>query len=773
MKRIIIFFLSIFPLWLNGQSKFTISGYITDSANGERLAGATVYNKSTGKGAAANAYGFFSLTEKEGLCNLSFRFVGFREYTVNLELKNDTFINIPLQKGIEIEEIEINAQRQVRGNPELSILNRQQVDMQMVESAPVILGEHDVLKTLQFMPGIKQGAENTAGYNVRGGSADQNLILLDGVPVYNVNHLMVFFSVFNTDAIKSAELIKGGIPARYGGRLSSVLDVTMKEGNLKESRGIFSISPVAGRITYESPIKMDTSAFIISLRRTFLDLPMVAFQKLNGDNYNFGYYFYDLNAKANWKFNPENRLYLSFYTGTDKLFHNTKESKKDKSSYNYSWGNFTTVLRWNKMFSPKLFSNLALYYSRFNHRQTGKTKSDDLHTLFKTMTLLDDISFKADFDYYFQPQYTLRFGAKASHLIFNPNIIQLKSKNSDVSFNEENRSNAKQVEMYLENAFSFGWLALNLGSRVSGYFTGEKSYIHFQPRLAANLYFSPSFSASASFTQMTQNMHLLTNSSLGMPTDLWVASTDKIGPQLSKQITVGLTYEPAPNYIFGIEGYYKIMNHVIRFDEGVAFLNPKESGWEENVLVGDGKAFGVEFLAEKQKGRLTGIFSYTLSRSERKFNELNQGNWFPFKYDRLHDISVLAEYRLNKRYNTSRSISVGFTLQSGNNLSMPDTEIEGMLLPGTDFAEHPIPWQKKRFTYSNPNNLKIPAFHHLDIGYNITKQKTDSKSITWSFSVYNVYNRMNPWYYYKNQSGQVKQVSVFPIIPSVAFKYVF
>ena len=772
MKQIVILSLIIFPFWLSGQSKYTISGYITDAGSGERLAGATVYNKSTGKGTATNTYGFFSLTEKEGLYNLSFRFVGFREHTINLELKNDTLINIALQHGIEIEEVKISAQRQLRGNSELSVLNRQQVDMQMVESAPVILGERDILKTLQFMPGIKQGAENTAGYNVRGGSADQNLILLDGVPVYNVNHLMGFFSVFNTDAIKSAELIKGGIPARYGGRLSSVLDVTMKEGNMKKSRGVFSISPVAGRITYESPIKTDTSAFIVSLRRTFIDLPMVAFQKLNGDNYNFGYYFYDLNAKANWKFNPGNRLYLSFYTGTDKLFHNTRESKTDKSSYNYNWGNFTTVLRWNKMFSPKLFSNLALYYSRFNHQQTGKAETEDTHTLFKTTTHLDDISFKADFDYYIQPQYTLRFGAKVSHLTFNPNIIQLKGENSDVSFNEQNRSNARQAELYIENAFRFGQLGLNIGSRVSGYFTGEKSYIHFQPRLAANLHVTPSFSVSTSYTQMAQNMHLLTNSSLGMPTDLWVASTDKIGPQLSRQVTLGIAYEPGQNFIFGVEGYYKKMNNVIRFDEGVAFLNPKESGWEDNVLVGEGKAFGVEFLTEKQKGRLTGIFSYTLSRSVRKFDALNRGNWFPFKYDRRHDISVLAEYKLNKLYNKSRSISVGFTLQSGNNLSMPDTEIEGMLLPGTDFADQPIPWQNRRFTYSNPNNFKMPAFHHLDIGYNIVKQKTESKSITWSFSVYNVYNRMNPWYYYKS-GGIVKQVSLFPVIPSVGFKYEF
>ena len=772
MKNFVLSCIFFIPLFINAQNKHTISGYISDSASGERLIGATVFNTTTGKGAVTNTYGFFSLTDVEGISQLEFRFVGYKKKTLILYLKKDTFLTVSLERGIEIGEVEVKAHGTKRNNPELSALSQPQITMEMIESAPVILGEQDVLKTLQFMPGIKQGAENTASFNVRGGSADQNLILLDGVPVYNVNHLMGFFSVFNTDAIKNVTLIKGGIPARYGGRLSSVLDISMKEGNLNNSSGTFSISPVSGRFTYEAPIKQDTGAFIISARRTFLDIPMIALEKLNGEGGLSGYYFYDLNAKANWIFNPRSRVYLSLYTGKDNLFSNTRSGKDSKSRYRYNWGNITTVLRWNKVFSSKLFSNFSVYYSRFEHNELAKATDESTQTLFKTTSILQDVSFKSDFDFYVSPHYTLRFGSKLSRLVFNPNIIQAKSTESDISFNNQHKTRAALGEVYIENAFDLGKLKLNAGGRLSGYLTGEKNYFHFQPRFSANLELFPQWNITTTYTQMVQNIHLLTNSSFGMPTDLWVASTDKIGPQLARQITFGFSNQWQNDISFNVEGYYKWMRDVVRFDEGVTFLNPKDSNWDENVLVGEGRAYGVEFMAQKNSGRLTGILSYTLSWSERKFDALNHGNWFPFKYDRRHDVSVLAEYKFDRRYKTTRSVSVGFTLQSGNNLSIPDVEYKGLLLPGNEFGDYHELYHPIRQTYDNPNNFKMPTFHHLDIGYNIVKQKTDSKSITWSFSVYNVYNRMNPWYYYKS-GDKVKQVSLFPLIPSVGFKYVF
>jgi hypothetical protein len=366
----------------------------------------------------------------------------------------------------------------------------------------------------------------------------------------------------------------------------------------------------------------------------------------------------------------------------------------------------------------------------------------------------------------------MRFGGKLSHLIFNPKIVQIKDSDSEIIFNEQNKTLATQTDFYVENAFDFGKLKLNIGGRFSGYFTGNKNHIDFQPRISTSLKIFPSFSLSASYSEMVQNIHLLTNSSLGMPTDLWVASTDKVGPQTSQQTSFGFSKRFKKGISFEVEAYYKTMENVVRFDEGVAFLNPNELHWDENVLIGHGKAYGIEFLLQKEMGNFKGLVSYTLSKSERKYSELNHGNWFPFKYDRRHDFSFLAEYKFNKSYKRTKSISLGFTLQSGNNLSIPDTEYKGLLTPGREIGDYYDPWEVIRQTYDNPNNFKMPAFHHLDLGYNIVKEKTDGKTITWSFSIYNVYNRMNPWYYYKSER-KVKQVSLFPIVPSIGFKYTF
>jgi hypothetical protein len=723
MYKTLILFIIFFPALVYGQSKYTVSGYVTDAKSGEQLTGATIYNAVTGNGATTNNYGFFSLTLPEGNCTLEFRFLGFQHTIKTFDLKADTLLSVALKKGVEIEEVQVTGHTNMRNNPELSGLNQPRITMKMIESAPVIMSETDVLKTLQFLPGIKQGAENTASFNVRGGSGDQNLILLDGVPVYNVNHLLGFFSVFNTDAIKNVNLIKGGIPARYGGRLSSVLDITMKEGNLNKSSGVVSISPIAGRFTFEAPIKRDTGAFIVSLRRTLFDLPWYAIQNIASSGNNFGYYFYDFNAKANWIFNPKSRIYISIYTGKDNQYSNTKEDVNTNSHFSYNWGNFTSVMRWNQVLSSKLFANTSVYYSHFYHNEIGKAEDEKTKNLFQTSSDLQDFSVQTDFDFYASPGYTLRFGGKMSHLIFNPNIVQIKSVGTNIKFNDQNKGNANQADIYLENAFDLGKLKLNVGGRLSGYFTGNTNYLHFQPRISANVQLAPGLNMAASYTEMVQNIHLLTNSSLGMPTDLWVASTEKIGPQTAQQATLGFSKQINNSYSFDIEGYYKWMENVVRFDEGASFTETKENNWENSVLVGDGKAYGIEMAARKEKGSFTGILSYTLSWSERRFDKLNHGNWFPDKYDRRHDVSVLAEYSFKEKYKLRRSVSLGFTLQSGNNISLPDVEHEGLPTPGRDSSIDIKNWEVIRQTYDNPNNFKMPVFHHLDLGYSSVKQK--------------------------------------------------
>ncbi|SHJ46322.1 Outer membrane receptor for ferrienterochelin and colicins [Tangfeifania diversioriginum] len=771
MKRNILILLLIIPFSVFAQEKFTISGYVESQSDMERLAGATVV-AGPGLGVATNSYGFYSLTLPAGAYRLNCRFVGYKTQTKQIDLKNDTILNFQLATGIELEEIEVKANRTDEAASQLSSLSFLNPGMEKIDRMPVILGERDVLKTLQFQPGIKSARENSAGFNVRGGSNDQNLILLDGVPVYNVNHLFGFFSVFNSDAIKDVSMYKGGIPARYGGRLSSVLDISMKEGNMKEPHGIFSISPVSARMTYEAPLKKDTAAFIVSLRRTLLDIPMFLYQTAIERDGNYGYYFYDFNAKTNWIINPRNRIYLSFYSGNDSQYYNNNRDGTN-SKYRYSWGNITSVFRWNHIFSQKLFSNISAYYSRYQLNNHGSSDSGEQEMVFRATSDMQDLALKADFDWYVSPSYTIRFGGKASRMQFAPNIVQMKGIDTDIRLNEEQKNNSTHFEYFAEHNLNTGKFNVNLGMRGATYITGEKTYNYFEPRAALKFRSHTGFSANASYTQMTQFIHLLTNSSLGMPTDLWVASTDEVKPQESEQVSTGIE-QRLSNYVFGFETYYKWLRDVIRFEEGAVFLSSQDTKWNENISVGRGRAYGAEFMAKKVHGKLTGMLSYTLSWSERQFNEVNQGRWFPHKYDRRHDISLLGEYRLFKNEYREKSISFGFTLQSGNNLSMPDVEYEGMYLPGGSENSRGVPdWQQAKQSFDNPNNLKMPVFHHLDLGYNTKRKKQNGKTYTWSFSVYNVYNRMNPWYYYKNPSGKVKQVSIFPVIPSVGFKYTF
>jgi hypothetical protein len=771
MRRSILILLLIIPFSVFAQEKFTISGYVESDSDMERLTGATVV-AGPGLGVATNNYGFYSLTLPAGTYRLTCRFIGYKTQTKQIDLKNDTILNFQLATGIELEEIEVKANRNDEAASQLSTLSFLNPAMEEIDRMPVILGERDVLKTLQFQPGIKSARENSAGFNVRGGSNDQNLILLDGVPVYNVNHLFGFFSVFNSDAIKDVSMYKGGIPARYGGRLSSVLDISMKEGNMKEPHGIFSISPVSARMTYEAPIKKDTAAFIVSLRRTLLDIPMFLYQSIIEQDGNYGYYFYDFNAKTNWIINNRNRVFLSFYSGKDSQYNNDNRDDTN-SKFRYNWGNITSVFRWNHIFSPKLFSNISAYYSQYQLNNLGSSGSGEQKVVFQATSDMQDLTLKADFDWYLSPAYTIRFGGKASRMQFAPNIVQMKGIDADILLNEEQKNNSTHFEYFAENNLKAGKFNLNLGIRGATYITGEKTYNHFEPRAALKFRSHTGFSANASYTQMTQFIHLLSNSSLGMPTDLWVASTDEVKPQESEQVSAGIE-QRLSNFLFGFETYYKWMRDVIRFEEGAVFLSSQDTKWNENISVGRGRAYGAEFMAKKVQGQLTGMLSYTLSWSERQFSEVNLGRWFPHKYDRRHDVSLLGEYRLFKNEYREKSVSFGFTLQSGNNLSMPDVEYEGMYLPGGSENSHGVPdWQQAKQSFDNPNNLKMPVFNHLDLGYNTKRKKQNGKTYTWSFSVYNVYNRMNPWYYYKNPSGQVKQVSIFPVIPSVGFKYTF
>ena len=771
MNKLPFIILFLFPVCVLAQNKFTVSGYIEDAANKERLIGANVIANNR-NGIASNNFGFYSITLEAGNCTLRASFIGFKNNIKKINLKSDTTINFALEKGLLIDEIEIKGNKESQSNPELSSMSFYSPNMNEINKIPVVFAEQDILKTIQFLPGIKSARENGAGFNVRGGSPDQNLILLDGVPVYNVNHLFGFFSTFNSDAIKNVSLYKGGIPARYGGRLSSVLDISMKEGSMKKAHGVFSISPISARMTYEAPIKKDTASFIISLRRTMLDIPMVLYQTLAGQDNKYGYYFYDFNAKTNWIINPKNRLYLSIYSGKDNQFNNG-DSEGIKSRFRYNWGNITSVLRWNHQISPKMFSNVSAYYSHYELKNLGSSDDGENKVLFQANSDIQDFCIKSDFDWYISSENTIRFGVKSSKKIFAPNIIQMRDKENDVTLNENQKNNSLNFEGFIENNFQYKNLNLNLGFRGVLFNTGEKTYKYIEPRTAIKYNISDNFSTNLSYTKMSQFIHLLSNSSLGMPADLWVASTDDVKPQKSQQVSLGFEKQYM-NFSFGIESYYKWMKDVIRFEEGAVFLNTQDTEWPENISVGEGKAYGVEAIAKKEKGDLTGYASYTLAWSKRKFDDVIPNLWFPHKHDRRHDISILGKYNIFQNEHREKSFSFGFTLQSGNKISMPDMEYEGIFLPGANESTKGVPeWQKAKQSYIFPNNFAMPLFHHLDLGYTSSRFLKSGKSLTWSYSVYNVYSRMNPWYYYKNRQGQLKQVSIFPIIPSVGFKYTF
>ncbi|MFV0266482.1 MAG: TonB-dependent receptor, partial [Draconibacterium sp.] len=755
MQRLILSILIVFPLITVAQEKFTISGYVEDKLSGERLIGASVLVDKA-RGVASNQYGFYSLTLPAGSYGLACRYMGYKPAVKEINLSSDTVVNISLSLGLELKEVQVTASKS--GGPRTaSSLNYFNPDMETMNRIPAILGEQDLLKAIQFLPGIKGGAENTTGYSVRGGSADQNLILLDGVPVYNVNHLFGFFSVFNSDAIKNVSLYKGGIPARYGGRLSSVLDINMKEGNMQQQHGVLSVSPISARMTYEAPIVKDKAAYIVSFRRTMLDLPMLLYQKLIGLENSAGFNFYDLNAKANWLINPRNRIYLSVYSGRDKQFSKTNRDRIN-SKYYYKWGNITSVLRWNHQLSPKLFFNTAAYYSQYDLTNLILSETDERYAKYRASSSLNDLSLTSDMDWYLSPSYTLRMGGKATIMHFAPNIIQTVDDEYETKRNQEDKNTANNLEFYTENELTINKIRANVGLRTVLFDTGEKNYVSVEPRFALKYNADNGLAGNIAFTQMSQFIHLLSNSSLGLPTDLWVGSTDVVTPQKSWQYSAGIE-KRFLDYSVGVEAYFKEMKNVIRFAEGAVFLSSQNKNWIENINVGQGKAYGAEFMIKKEKGSLTGMLSYTLAWSERQFNEVNQGAWFPYKYDRRHDLSLLGEYQVFKSDWQEKTFSFGFTLQSGNNLSIPDVEYQGLPMPGMEDYLGGIPeWSSVSQTYDNPNNFRMPAFHHLDLGYNTKRITAKGKTHTWSFSVYNAYGRMNPWYFYKSTSGKVKQV---------------
>ncbi|MDA3779668.1 MAG: carboxypeptidase-like regulatory domain-containing protein [Bacteroidales bacterium] len=801
-KAILVLLLNII-VFNSFAQKYTISGFISDSETGEQLIGSSIYNlKNLTSGTITNAYGFYSLTLEKSNIQIIISFIGYKAQSYNLNLAKDTVINFQLSPNIELEEVVVTGKI---NNVETTQMSFVDVPIKTIKAMPVLLGEVDVLKTIQMLPGVQSGTEGTSGIYVRGGGPDQNLILLDGVPVYNVNHLFGFFSVFNADAINDVTLIKGGFPARYGGRLSSVLDIRMKEGNMKEIKGEASIGLISSKFTIEGPLKKDTTAFIFSLRRTYIDIlaapvmALVSSADNEFDKFSTGYFFHDINAKINHKFSNRDRIYFSVYGGKDKAYSKIEEEGQDYSNkldFDLHWGNLTTALRWNHIFSSQLFGNTTLTYSRYHfvtetkdeysYSYNGESKNDKFEISY--LSGIYDIAGKIDFDYLPSPNHKIKFGVSGIYHTFEPGVTALRfsdeyiEENIDTTFGSKNLYSQEYVA-YVEDEIKIGSkLKVNFGGHFSGYNVRDTFFYSFQPRISARFLISRNWSIKAAYSKMQQNLHFLTNNTIGLPTDLWLPATDKITPQLSTQYAVGTNISINNQIDISVEGFYKEMDNIIEYKEGASFFGDSDDGsligqnWENKVEIGEGQAYGCEILLKKDLGKLSGWLGYTLSWTNRQFDNISFGEVFPYRYDRRHDISLVVTYKFNDRIDAGLTwvYGTGNAVTLAQERYVPVSEIDNLSSDYTTFSTID--------NYGKRNNFRMPAYHRLDLGVNFSKEKKRGVR-TWSISVYNAYNRKNPFfvrfegeslYDYSGASNRkLMQYSLFPIIPSISYKFSF
>ena len=779
--------------------KRTLSGYVMDAASKETLIGATVVDKISGKGCATNSYGFYTLTLDQGQVDLQVSYVGYMQYNETLDLKENISMNFTLETNTTLEEVVVEAQRALVSarSPQMSVV---EVPVQQIKSIPTLFGEADVLKAIQLLPGVQNGSEGSAGMYVRGGGPDENLLLLDGVPVYNVNHALGFFSVFNPDALKNVTLYKGSFPAHFGGRLSSVVDIRMKEGDMQKYHGNVSIGLISSKLNFEGPIVKDKLSFNLSFRRTYGDLLikpalwLISSSNEGMNKLNVGYNFYDFNAKLNWKISDKDRLYLSFYTGDDAInfgvrykdYSTPDYQYNDEMGINWKWGNKVASLRWNHVLSQKLFMDASVNYTQYRHH-LGADMSEEITYLAYNVTQIsefdmayksgiNDLNAKVDFSYTPLPNHEIRFGGGYTYHIFRPEVqsVKLVAENQVEIDTVAGASNvfAHETALYAEDNMTFGDIfRLNAGVHYSTFTVEGKTYQSVQPRLSASVMLASNLSLKAGYAYMTQYVHLLSNSSLSLPTDLWVPVTAKIVPMNAHQWSVGAFYEIPKLFDISLEGYYKIMDNLLEYKDGASFFGSSDT-WENKVCLGRGWAYGVELLVQRSFGKTTGWVGYTWAHSNRQFDrpgmEINQGKVFPAKYDRRHDISITVQHKFSDRFD----ISGTWVFSSGNCGTLGTQIYEG--LPD-DWGYLPNIYALER------NNFRLGNYHRLDLSVNFHKQKKHGIR-TWNISIYNVYNHQNPWVVYtgykwdpatNTESKVLMQASLFPIIPSVSYSFKF
>jgi hypothetical protein len=786
----LVFLISLVISEINGQpaEHYTISGYVREAISGESLIGVNIYLSDHKTGTTTNTYGFYSITlPVSDTVEIIFSYVGFTSRTVKLFLHENIEMNIDLKPSIVLTEVNITADRAEKIS-ETAKMSTIRLQVSQVKNVPSLLGEKDVFKVLQLMPGVQKGSEGSSGLYVRGGGPDQNLIILDDAVVYNASHLFGFFSLFNGDALKSIELTKGGFPARYGGRLSSVLEMNMKEGNKEEWHGEGGIGLISSRMTVEGPLKKGKSSILLSGRRTYADL--IAYPIMKEEK--TGYYFYDFNAKINYDFGRNNKLYLSGYFGKDKFYiKNISDDVKENSGFR--WGNATGTLRWNHLFSNRLFSNASAIFSNYTFGLYDKYKvvAENKDYYAEYYSGIRDYTLKYDIDFLPDPKHWIKAGAISIYHRFNPHAYVEEDIPNNIHLRDIKYTDGIESGLYIEDTWQpVQALKINAGIRFSHFLASKNQYHFFEPRLSVAWRLRNDLALKGSFASMNQYIHLISNTGISLPTDLWVPTTNRIKPQQSRQVALGFVKDIDKNDLsFSFEGYYKKMENVIAYKEGATFLtfdDPQKASyinWEDNVTAGHAWSYGFEFMFQKKTGRLTGWIGYTLSWTLMQFDSINFGKKYFARYDRRHDISIVATYKLSDHI----SLAGTWVYGTGNAVSLPASQFYPMdQFPNGFSPEYPNKLFGSYFftggTYSDlseKNNFRMAPYHRLDVGIQFHKIKKWGERI-WEISVYNAYNRKNPFFYYNAtktegnvQYGFLKQVSLFPVIPTLTYSFKF
>lgn len=780
----------------SAQKRATLSGFIKDAASRETLPGAAVYLPYAKSGTTANAYGFYTITLPADTFTIQVSYVGYQTFRTFIDLrKGSTELDIDLKTADRVlKEVVVSAEaveKKVSERTEMSVIN---VPVQQIKEIPALLGEKDVLKVLQLLPGVQSGSEGNSGLYVRGGGPDQNLIILDEATVYNAFHLFGFFSLFNGDALKSVDIIKGGFPARYGGRLSSVIEMNMKEGNQQKFQGEAGIGLISSRATFEGPIVKNKASFLISGRRTYADALIRPALPAGQDG---GYYFYDLNAKTNVEINKKNRLYASGYFGRDRFFLSDK-STGDAFSLGVDWGNATGTLRWNHMVNNRLFSNTSFIFTDYNFRNylTFNVAQQNFSLVYSSG--IRDFSLKQDFDFRPDDRHAIKAGVLLTHHTFTPSAVAFVDDFSNTDTTNAERTTAFENAIYIEDDFRVNErLNIQPGMRITHFTPRGGQYLNFEPRFNVNYRLSSDMSVKASYALMNQYIHLLSNTGAGLPTDLWVPATANLAPQRSQQVAAGFAYDiPKTKLQLTIESYYKTMDNIIAYKEGASFVGvgPQESNaerfrWEEAVTSGKGTSYGMEFFLQKKSGRFTGWIGYTLSWTQLQFDELNNGQPFWARYDRRHDISYVNTYRVREEQKGRDGITVSATwvYGTGNAITLPVADQYAPINNPGQGTSDPISnffFDNYVNQYTGRNEFRMAPYHRLDLGLQLIRKKS-WYTRTIEISVYNAYNRKNPYFYFIGAEGRnglfappgskrvLRQVTLFPIIPSVSYNIKF